>query len=101
MTNERKNRHGGAPNAFVAQKATRFSMIPLDEVALVGVAGPQEAMRAIIRMSDGSIITGTVGERIQLGRLIEVSPAGAVLELASGYATFLRPYPWRADALRG
>lgn len=92
---------GGAPNAFVAQNATKPKLIPMKEVALVGVAGPENEMRAIIRMSDGSIITGTVGERIQIGKLIEVSPAGAVLELASGNATFLRPFPWGADAARG
>lgn len=92
---------GGAPNAFVADNATKPDLIPMREVALVGVAGPEDAMRAIIRMADGSIITGAVGERIQIGRLTEVSPAGAVIELASGNATFLRPYPWGTEAPRG
>ncbi|OIP87485.1 MAG: hypothetical protein AUK37_01330 [Rhodobacterales bacterium CG2_30_65_12] len=101
MADVSTNLNGGAPNAFVAQNATRRALIPLDAAALVGVAGPEDAMRAIIRMSDGSIITGAVGERTPLGRLIEVSPAGAVLELASGNATFLRPYPWAADAPQG
>lgn len=89
--------HGGAPNAFVAEKATQPGLIPLEEVALVGVAGPEGAMRAIIRMSDGAIVTGTTGERMELGLILEVSPAGVVLELSSGFATFLRPYPWGAD----
>ena len=93
--------HGGAPNAIVAEHATELSLIPMDEVALIGVAGPDDAMRAMIRMSDGSIITGEVGERIQLGRLLEVSPAGVVLELSSGNATFLRPYPWGATGASG
>lgn len=92
---------GGAPNAFVAENATKPNLIPMQEVALLGVAGPKDAMRALIRMSDGSIISGAVGERIELGRLLEVSPAGAVLELASGNATFLRPYPWGAEAPPG
>lgn len=86
--------HGGAPNAFVAENATRRGVIPLDEVALLGVAGPDDAMRAIIRMSDGDIITGTLGERIALGKLVEISPAGVVIDLTNGFATFLRPYPW-------
>jgi hypothetical protein len=89
-----ENLHGGAPNAFVAENATRRGFIPLDEVALLGVAGPDGEMRAIIRMSDGNIITGALGERIALGELVEISPAGVVIELASGFATFLRPYPW-------
>ncbi len=92
---------GGAPNAIVARHATRPSVLPMAEVALVGVAGPEAAMRAIIRMSDGSIVTGALGERIALGRLVEISPAGAVLELADGNATFLRPYPWGLAASAG
>lgn len=93
--------HADAPNTFVAENATKPKLIPMREVALLGVAGPENAMRAIIRMSNGRIATGAVGERIQLGRLLEVSPAGAVLELASGNATFLRPYPWGAEAPQG
>jgi hypothetical protein len=88
---------GGAPNAFVATHATERGMLPMDEVALLGVAGPEHRMRALIRMSDGTVITGALGERIALGRLVEVSPAGVVIELANGFATFLRPYPWGQD----
>lgn len=86
--------HGGAPNAFVAEKATVTDALPLEEVTLLGVAGPDEAMRAMIRMSDGAIVTGRLGERIALGRLIEISPAGVVIRFADGLSTFLRPYPW-------
>lgn len=83
-----------APNAYVAAAATEAGLLPLGEAALVGVAGPEGAMRALIRLSDGTIIQAAVGERIGLGRLLEVSTAGVVVELASGFATFLRPYPW-------
>ena len=86
--------HGGAPNAIVAENATDAGAIPLDEVTLLGVAGPDDAMRAMIRMADGAIVTGALGEQIALGRLIEVSQAGAVIRLPDGFATFLRPYPW-------
>ncbi len=86
--------HGGAPNAFVALHATQLDAMRIDEVALIGIAGPEGAMRALIRMSDGTIISGTLGERIALGRLIEISPAGVVIELSNGLATFLRPYPY-------
>jgi len=90
--------HGGAPNAFVAEHATDPGALPLDEVALIGVAGSEGDMRALIRMPDGAIVTAHLQERIALGRLIEVSPAGAVIELANGNAAFLRPYPFgRAD----
>ena len=88
---------GGAPNAFVAQHATRLGMLPMAEVTLLGVAGPEAAMRAMIRMSDGAIVTGALGERLAIGTLIEISPSGVVVELADGLATFLRPYPWGRD----
>ncbi len=86
--------HGGAPNAFVAETATRAGALPLDEVALLGVAGPDEAMRALIRLPDGAIMRAALGERIALGRLIEISPAGVVIRRADGLASFLPPYPW-------
>lgn len=88
---------GGAPNAFVAENATELSLLPLDEVTLIGVAGPEAAMRAMIRMPDGAIVSGGLGERIGVGRLIEIGPAGVVVELADGLAAFLRPYPWGRD----
>ena len=84
----------GAPNPIVAQSATRKAAMPLNEVALLGVAGPEDALRALIRMPDGAIVTAALGEQTALGRLIEVSQAGVVIRLADGLATFLRPYPW-------
>lgn len=88
---------GGAPNAFVAAQATKLSVLPRDRVALLGVAGPDGAMRALIRMADGTVISAHLGAQTALGRLIEISPAGVVVELASGNAGFLRPYPWGAE----
>lgn len=88
------NALGGAPNAVVATHATQRNALPMDEVALLGIAGPEAAMRALIRMSDGTRVTGELGDRIALGRLVEISPAGVVIEQANGLATFLRPYPW-------
>jgi len=86
------------PNAFVAEHATRRGVLPLAQVALIGVSGRAGEMRALIRMGDGTMIAGTQGEYTALGRLLEVSPAGVVLERSSGNATFLRPYPWGAQA---
>ena len=86
--------HGGAPNQFVAENATKPDMLPMREVALLGVSGPDDDMKALIRMSDGSIIMGGLQEKIALGRLLEITPAGVVIEHASGFATFLRPYPY-------
>lgn len=85
-------------NAFVAAAATQPDMLPLAQAALIGVAGTEGAMRALIRMADGTIVTAATGARIEVGRLIDVSTAGVVLELTSGNAVFLRPYPWGRDA---
>lgn len=81
--------HGGAPNAFVAEKATILDVLALDEVALLGVAGADGDMRALIRMPDGAIFSGKQSERSAIGTLIEVSRAGVVVELPNGNATFL------------
>lgn len=81
--------HGGAPNAFVAEKATQPDVLTLDQVTLIGLAGPEDALRALIRMPDGTILTGKPGARTAIGTLIEVSRAGVVVELANGNATFL------------
>jgi len=83
--------------AFVADHATRRDVLPLDQAALIGVAGPEGAMRALIRLADGKILSAGLGERIALGRLTEISPAGVVIEHDSGFAGFLRPYPWGKD----
>lgn len=87
---------GGAPNQIVADNATKPDTLPMAEVALLGVAGPEGDMKALIRLSDGTILRAGLGERMSLGRLTEISPAGVVLELANGNASFLRPFPYHA-----
>jgi hypothetical protein len=81
--------HGGAPNAFVAEKATMIDVLALDQVALLGVAGSDGDMRALLRMPDGAIFSGKQSERSAIGTLLEVSRAGVVVELPNGNATFL------------
>lgn len=91
MSDPAPHPHGGAPNAFVAEHATEPDMLPLDEVALIGVAGAEGAMRALIRMPDGTILSGKANDQTAIGILIEVSRAGVVVELANGNAAFLAP----------
>ncbi len=86
--------HGGAPNAFVAQHATITEVIPLDEVALIGVAGPDEAMHAYLRFPEGAIERVELNQPMALGTPIEISPSGVVLQLTNGNATFLPPFPF-------
>ena len=86
--------HGGAPNAFVAKHATITGVIPLDEVALVGVAGPEKAMHGYLRFPEGDIVRIELNRQMALGTPIEISPSGVVLELANGNATFLPPFPF-------
>jgi len=86
--------HGGAPNAFVAKHATITGVIPLDKVALVGVAGPVKAMHAYLRFPQGEIQRIELNRPMALGTPIEISPSGVVLELSNGNATFLSPFPY-------
>lgn len=86
--------HGGAPNAFVAEHATITGGIPLAEVTLVGVAGPEKAMHAYLRFPEGDIRRIDLHEPMALGTPIEISPSGVVLQLSNGNATFLAPFPF-------
>ena len=86
--------HGGAPNAFVAENATVPGVIPLDEVALVGVAGPVKEMHAYLRFPEGEIRRIDLNQPMALGTPIEISPSGVVLQLSNGNATFLPPFPY-------
>ena len=86
--------HGGAPNAFVAKHATITGGMPLDEVTLVGVAGPVDAMHAYLRFPEGAIEKIELGQPMALGTPIEIGPSGVVLELSNGNATFLPPFPF-------
>ncbi|PIE08558.1 MAG: hypothetical protein CSA74_01665 [Rhodobacterales bacterium] len=86
-----------AANAFVASNATMVAALPMDEVALVGVAGPEKEMHAYLRFPEGRIERIDRGQPMALGTPLEIGPAGVVLELSNGNATFLPPYPYGAD----
>ncbi len=86
--------HGGAPNAFVAEHATITGVIPLDQVALVGVAGPKDAMHGYLRMPDGDVMRIELNRATPFGTPIEIGPSGIVIELPNGNATFLPPFPF-------
>ena len=85
---------GGAPNAFVAEHATITDVMPLDRIALVGVAGPEDRMHAYLRFPEGEIRRIDLDQPTPLGTPIEISPSGVVLQLANGNATFLPPFPF-------
>ncbi len=89
MADPARTPHGGAPNAFVAEQATQPDVLVLDKVALIGLAGAEDDLRALIRMPDGTILTGKQAQRTAIGKLLEVSRAGVVVELPNGNATFL------------
>lgn len=86
--------HEGAPNPFTAEHATIASVLPLDQIALIGVAGPDAAMHAYLRLPTGEILRVDLGQPMQLGTPIEITPAGVVLELTNGNAAFLPPFPF-------
>lgn len=84
----------GAPNGFVAENATIEAALPLEQIALIGVAGPEKSMHAYLRFPEGDIRRIDLGTPMALGTPIEISPSGVVLELANGNATFLQPFPY-------
>ena len=85
---------GGAPNPFVAEHATIPDVLPLDRVALIGVAGPDAAMHGYLRLPDGEILRIELETPMQFGTPIEITPSGVVIELSNGNAAFLPPFPF-------
>jgi len=81
-------------NAFVAANATIPAVLPLDEVALLGVAGPEDAMHGYLRFPEGRIERIELHKPMAFGTPIEIGPSGVVLELGNGNAAFLPPFPF-------
>ncbi|PID37145.1 MAG: hypothetical protein CR993_01790 [Rhodobacterales bacterium] len=78
------------PNQFVAEHATQPDRLNMAEVALIGTAGPTDALTALIRLPSGEIVTGSAGKRTPLGTLTAVAADHARLRLSDGAETTLK-----------
>lgn len=63
-----------------AQLATQKNAMSLNPINLVGVFGPQNDMRALIRTSGGRIREVAPGDKTGFGRVVGIDEDGVMLE---------------------
>ena len=79
-------------SASVATQATTSDALDLREINLLGISGPSNARRALVRMSNGRYITVKVGDRLDGGRVTSITDAGLTYQKGSrSYALQLLP----------
>lgn len=83
----------GGTNPFVAGQATKPQELPMDQAVLIGTMGKDGDMTALFRSSGGRVHVLKEGDVSPLGRIIEISQAGVVVERMTGNAKFLPPIP--------
>ena len=70
-------------SASVANQATTPNALNLREVNLLGISGPSNARRALVRMENGRYITVKVGDRLDGGRVTSITSDGLTYQKGS------------------
>ncbi len=73
----------GKTPASVAQKATVKGALRLNEIAVIGIFGPEQAPEALIRMPGGKITRVKRGARLNRGRVAGIDANGVILQTGS------------------
>ncbi|MEZ5769307.1 MAG: hypothetical protein R3D80_17765 [Paracoccaceae bacterium] len=79
-------------SASVASQATTPNAINLKEINLLGISGPTNARRALVRMENGRYVTVKVGDRLDGGRVTSITSDGLTYQKgARNYTLQLLP----------
>lgn len=79
-------------SANVANQATTPNALNLREINLLGISGPSNARRALVRMENGRYITVKVGDRLDGGRVTSITSDGLTYQKGSrNYSLQLLP----------
>ncbi|MFL4470879.1 pilus assembly protein PilP [Tateyamaria armeniaca] len=78
-------------NATTADLATQRDVIPLRSLQLIGVVGPEEDRRALLRSSGGQIDTVRVGDALRQGTVVAIDDDAVILNAATGSRTLRIP----------
>lgn len=70
-------------SANVANQATTPNALNLREINLLGISGPSNARRALVRMENGRYITVKVGDRLDGGRVTSITSDGLTYQKGS------------------
>lgn len=74
-------------NPEIANLATQKSALPLRQLQLIGVAGTEQARRALLRLPNGKITTVQVGDHLRQGTVQAIAPDAIVLLSPQGTRT--------------
>ena len=83
-------------NPTTANLATQTGLLPLRRLQLIGVAGPEDDRRALLRHANGQIETIRVGDTMRYGTVVAIDDDAVILQTASGTRTLhipTRPEP--------
>lgn len=79
----------GSSSAAIAEQATTRAGIDLSSVSLLGTFGKTGSMRALVRMPGGSVLSVSVGDRVDGGQVQTISQ-GALTYVKRGRPVTLR-----------
>lgn len=82
MTNQTET---GETPELVAQHATQINVLNRSTVNLLGIFGPSEDMRALVRQANGKVQQVEAGQRLAGGRVVAIDADG-VMMLKNGKA---------------
>lgn len=85
-------------NETTADLATQRGALPLRTLQLIGIAGPEDAPRALLRTSAGQTRLVQVGDTLRQGTIIAIGADRIVLNGGLGQRTLTLPAPPRAAA---
>ncbi|MEO0402072.1 MAG: hypothetical protein AAF214_06825 [Pseudomonadota bacterium] len=67
-------------NPTTADLATQPRALPLRALHLIGVSGPPEARRALLRTAAGKILHVRVGDTLRRGTVVAIDEASIILD---------------------
>lgn len=71
-------------NAATARLATQTGVLPLRSLQLIGVTGPADNRRALLRTAGGQIQAVRTGDQLRQGRVVAISDSAVLLDAATG-----------------
>lgn len=78
-------------NATTADLATQRQTLPLRKLQLIGIAGSQEARRALLRTPAGQIRTVAQGDALPQGTVVAIGYDRLILQKNSGERVLAMP----------
>lgn len=93
MTQTTTSPTGAATPPAVAQEATKFDELPLDQLKLIGIMGKDGDMSALFRTARGDIHRLKEGDMSEIGRVTQIDQAGVVVTRRNGNSIFIPPLP--------